>query len=73
MVTEPVRPIAEPKVQCRMIRSKWMFIEAEPDPTVPRSGASICWCVHTQKVMGPDGQVVTPEACNSERACFEAF
>ena len=53
MITEPVRQIAEPKVQCRMIRSKWMFIEAEPDPTVPRSGASICWCVHTQKCHGP--------------------
>jgi hypothetical protein len=73
MVTEPVRQIAEPQVQCRMIRSKWMFIEAEPDPTVPRSGGSICWCVHTQKVMGPDGQVVTLEACNSGRACFEAI
>ena len=53
MITEPVRQIAEPKVQCRLIRSKWMFIEAEPDPTVPRSGTSICWCVHTQKVHGP--------------------
>ena len=71
MITEPVRPLPEAKVQCRMIRSKWMFIEAEPDPTVPRSGASICWCVHTQKVIGPDGQVVTPEGCNAERGCFE--
>jgi hypothetical protein len=73
MITEPAPQTAQPQVRCRLIRSKWMFIEAEPDPTVPRSGASICWCVHTQKVMGPDGQVVTPEACNSERACFEAF
>ena len=73
MISEPVRQIAEPKVQCRLLRSKWMFIEAEPDPTVPRSGTSICWCVHTQKFIGPDGQVVTPEACNSERPCFEAL
>lgn len=73
MITEPAPQTVQPKVQCRMIRSKWMFIAAEPDPTVPRSGSSICWCVHTQKVMGPDGQVVTPEACNSERVCFEAF
>ena len=55
MITEPVRQIAEPKVQCRMLHSKWMFIDAEPDPTVPRSGTSICWCVRTQKCMGPDG------------------
>ncbi|MDR3674826.1 MAG: hypothetical protein P4N24_05010 [Acidobacteriota bacterium] len=73
MITEPVRQIAEPKVQCRLIRSKWMFIDAEPDPTVPRSGSSICWCVHTQKCMGPDGQIVTLEACNAERPCFEAL
>lgn len=73
MVSEPVRPIAEAKVDCRLLRSKWMFIEAEPDPTVPRSGASICWCVHTLKCLGPDGQVVTPEACNSERPCHEAI
>jgi hypothetical protein len=45
MITEPVRQIAEPQAQCRLIRSKWMFIDAEPDPTVPRSGTSICWCV----------------------------
>ena len=73
MITQPERQIAEPKVQCRLLRSKWMFIEAEPDPTVPRSGASICWCVHTQKVMGPDGRGVTPEACTSDRPCFEAL
>ena len=73
MITEPVRQIEEPKVQCRLIRSKWMFIDAEPDHSVPRSGTSICWCVHTQKCMGPDGQVVTLEACNSERPCFSAL
>ena len=73
MPAEPVRQIPEAQVQCRLIRSKWMFIEAEPDPTVPRSGTSICWCVHTQKCMGPDGQIVTPEACHSGRPCFEAL
>ena len=73
MITEPVRQIEEPKVQCSLIRSKWMFIHAEPDHTVPPSGTSICWCVHTQKCMGPDGQVVTLEACNSGRPCFRAL
>ena len=73
MITEPVRQIEEPKVQCSLIRSEWMFIHAEPDHTVPPSGTSICWCVHTQKCMGPDGQVVTLEACNSGRPCFRAL
>lgn len=72
MISEPATQTVQSKVQCRLIRSKWMFIEAEPDPTVPRSGTSICWCVHTQKCMGPDGRVVTLEDCNEERACFEA-
>jgi hypothetical protein len=73
MTSESAPPTVQSPVQCRMIRSKWMFIEAEPDPTVPRSGGSICWCVHTQKCMGPDGQIVTPEACNSERPCYQAL
>jgi hypothetical protein len=73
MITEAASQTAQPKVQCRMIRSKWMFIEAEPDPTVPHTESNICWCVHTQKCIGPDGQVVTPDACNSERDCFEAL
>jgi hypothetical protein len=73
MITDPVRQTAEPQAQCRLIRSKWMFIDAEPDPTVPRSGSSICWCVHTQRSVGPDGKVVTPTACNSERPCYEAL
>jgi hypothetical protein len=73
MFAEPAPSSVETKVRCRMIRSKWMFIDAEPDPTVPRSGQSICWCVHTQKVIGPDGQIVTPEACTDDRPCYEAL
>jgi len=72
MISEPAQSV-DSKVQCRLIRSKWMFIEADPDPTVPRSGMSICWCVHTQKCIGPDGQVVTPDGCNSARVCYEAL
>jgi len=73
MISEPAPQAAQSTPQCRLIRSKWMFIEAEPDPTVPRSGASICWCVHTQKCMGPDGRIVTLEACTPERICYEAL
>jgi hypothetical protein len=39
--------------RCRLLRSKWMFIESEPDPTVPRSDSGICWCVHTQNCLLP--------------------
>ena len=71
MISQPAPQTRQAQGQCRLIRSKWMFIDADPDPSVPRSGSSICWCVHTQKSIGPDGQVVTPEACNGERPCFE--
>ena len=73
MISESARQAVQPQVRCRLIRSKWMYIDADPDPTVPESGSSICWCVHTQKSVGPDGQVVTLEACNADRPCFEAL
>ncbi len=68
---EPLSPSGLPNERCRLLRSKWMFIDAEPDPTVPRSDSGICWCVHTQNCLGPDGQVVTPEACRPGRSCYE--
>jgi hypothetical protein len=50
-----------------------MFIDAEPDPSVPRSDSGICWCVHTQNCLGPDGQVASTEDCKPGRACYEAL
>jgi hypothetical protein len=67
-------PTPQPEIsreRCRLLRSKWMFIEAEPDPTVPRSDSGICWCVHTQNCLGPDGQVANMENCKPGRACYE--
>ena len=57
--------------RCRLMRSKWMFIEAEPDPTVPRSDSGICWCVHTQNCLGPDGDIVNMETCKPGRSCYQ--
>ena len=58
--------------RCCSLRSKEMFIDAEPDPTVPRSPSGHFWCVHTQTVIGPDGKVVTDEECSADRMCFES-
>jgi hypothetical protein len=72
IMAEPVT--AQPgitTVRCRLLRSKWMFIEVEEEAHIPRSDSGICWCVHTQNCLGPDGQVVTPQACSSERPCYE--
>ena len=59
--------------RCRLLRSKWMFIEAEPDPTVPRSDSGICWCVHTQDCLGPDGEIANMENCKPGRACYKSL
>jgi hypothetical protein len=56
---------------CKRLRSKSMFIESEPDPTVPRGSDGFYWCSHTQTCLGPDGEVATREKCNSGRNCFE--
>jgi len=69
-------PTPQPDIsqeRCRLLRSKWMFIEAEPDPTVPRSDSGICWCVHTQNCLGPDGEIAGTETCKPGRTCYESL
>jgi len=56
---------------CRCLRSKEMFINVEPDPTVPNLSSGLYWCVHTQNCLGPDGRVADMESCQSGRICFE--
>ena len=58
--------------RCRCLRSKEMFINVEPDPTVPSSSSGLYWCVHTQTVIGPDGKIVSDEECTSSRICFDS-
>jgi hypothetical protein len=57
---------------CRLLRSKWMFIQVEPDPSIPHSDSGICWCVHTLNCLGPDGGIVTREDCKPGRTCYES-
>ncbi len=68
---EPTPHPSQSPERCRLLRSKWMFIGAEPDPADPRTDSGICWCVHTQNCLGPDGQVVTHENCTAARPCYE--
>lgn len=48
-----------------------MFIESEPDPTVPNTSDGFYWCTHTQNCLGPDGGVADNLRCRSGRGCFE--
>ena len=58
-------------VRCANLRWKSLFLDAEPDPTVPCVEEPICWCVRTQNCLGPDGQVADQSACNTNRSCYE--
>lgn len=58
---------------CRFLRSKGMYIHAEPDPTVPYSDGGYCWCIHTMNCLGPDGQVVDRDNCRSGRTCYREY
>jgi hypothetical protein len=58
--------------QCKRLRSKGMFIEAERDPTVPHGEDGFYWCSHTMNCLGPDGKAVELETCKSKRECFES-
>jgi hypothetical protein len=58
---------------CRFLRSKGMFIDSEPDPSVPGSGEPVYWCIHTMNCLGPDGQVATRESCQPGRGCYREY
>jgi hypothetical protein len=57
---------------CHRLRWKGQFIAADRDPTVPMSNDGLFWCSHTQKCIGPDGQLAEPGSCSSpDRSCHE--
>ena len=59
------------RLQCRRMRSKSMFYQSEPDPTVPRMNDGFYWCNHTMNCLGPDGEVADQDSCKPGRDCFE--
>jgi hypothetical protein len=61
------------KQLCRRLRTKTMFYTSEPDPSVPPSNDSSCWCTHSMNCMGPDGEVAGPGTCRAGRGCFESL
>jgi hypothetical protein len=56
---------------CSCLRWKGMFVPAPDDPTVPRGGGGLFWCLYTQTCIGPDGRLAEPGNCASrDRACW---
>ena len=56
---------------CRRMHSKGMFIDADPDPSIPSMSDGFVWCTHTMNCLGPDGRVADPETCRPGRLCYE--
>ena len=56
---------------CAHLRWKGLFVGSHDDPTVPRGGAGLFWCLFTQNCLGPDGAVAEPGNCDQPgRACY---
>ena len=53
---------------CRRLRTKAMFIDADPDPGLPNMSDGLFWCTHTFNSLGPDGQ-----AANSAKPRVNEF
>ena len=70
-MSELINQPAVSQDRCRCLRSKGMFIDVEPDATVPSSESGMFWCIHTQNCLGPDGRVASLEECKPGRGCFE--
>lgn len=56
-------------LMCRCLRAKEMFYQnAIGDED--RLKNSNFWCLKTQEVFGPDGQVVNRKECSPDRPCY---
>ena len=58
--------------RCRRLRWKGMYVDAEPDATVPCPSDGFCWCAVTAGLLGPDGRPAERDTCTGQRVCFEA-
>ena len=53
---------------CQCLRSKELFYQAEAEASPARGPF---WCVRTQSLTGPDGQLADTETCRPGRSCCE--
>ncbi len=71
---EPTAATPEkPASCCSRLRWKGLFIDAEPDPTIPSMRSGLYWCSNTMTCLGPDGHVADEEGCCEGRRCHEPW
>lgn len=59
------------KACCGRLRWNGMYVDVEPDPTIPNMRDGLFWCSHTMTCLGPDGRVAAEGNCCEGRGCFE--
>lgn len=60
---------------CLNLRHKMMYCDprqATPGFVDDHSDTRVYLCTHSQEVLGPDGQPVSPSACRQGRSCYRA-
>ena len=60
---------------CSNLQSKKAhFLQAPPQTNRDIvDGSNHCWCELTQIALGPDRDLVNPEDCRSQRACYTPY
>jgi hypothetical protein len=64
---------ASPRALCARLRWKGLYVDVEPDPSIPNPKDGFFWCSHTMTCLGPDGRVCDDGSCDPGRPCFEAL
>ena len=47
----------KPQALCARLRWKGLYVDVEPDPSIPNPKDGFFWCTHTMSCLGPDGKV----------------
>ena len=58
---------------CCQLRSKGMYVTGKLVPTRETDGMGdgYCWCNMTQRVVGPDNDMVERRSCKPGRSCYQ--
>lgn len=65
------KPGPMPRLPCSRLRWKGMFVDVEPDPSIPNTKDGFFWCSLTMTCLGSDGRVCGDGRCDEGRPCFD--
>ncbi len=67
------QPVEQPGERCRSLRCNGMYLEGRLGDAAQGSGDGNFWCNKTQRIYGPDDQLVGDGVCrHSGRSCYES-